>query len=155
MHRFSVLFLAFVPLILLSCAKEPLKQAGLQGESTLGAVRELASAYERRDLEAFMDRVASGFPQRDALRGTVENVFAAYQNIRFTVQYRKMLVAVQHKGNISATFTWAAEWSTGSGKVVNDGGRVTFVMDPGTYKLLDIEGKTPFLPAAAPVPAKE
>jgi hypothetical protein len=155
MHRWYALFILPLTVMLASCAKEPLKQAGRQGEGILGSVRDLAKAYEQRDLEAFMDRIAPGFPGRDALRNDVENVFATYQNIRFTVQARKMLVAVEHKGNIKATFTWEGEWTTGGGRVVKDGARVTLVLDAESYKLLAVEGKNPFVPTVAPMPARE
>ncbi len=155
MHRSAVLLVALVLSILAACAREPLKEAGLQGEGAIGAVRALVSAYERRSLDEFMDLVGSGFPGRDALRGQVETVFAAYQNIRYTVQYRKMLVEAQHKGNIAVTFTWGGAWSTSGGRTVTDGGRVTLLLAPATFQLLAIEGKSPLLPVAASLPSSE
>jgi hypothetical protein len=155
MNRILVIILLPIALVLASCAREPLKQAGLQGEGTLGAVRGLTGAYEHRDLEGFMERLSPSFPERNAFRHDIENVFAAYQNIRFTVQTRKMLFTVEHKGNIRATFTWEGEWRTTGGRIVKDGGRVTFVLDAGTYKLLAIDGKVPFVPTTAPVPARQ
>jgi hypothetical protein len=155
MRRFLVLVLIPFSLLVASCAKEPLKEAGLHGEGTLGAVRDLAKTYERRDPEAFMDRVAPAYPDREAFRRSLEGVFASYQNIRFTVQYAKMLVAVEYKGNIKATFTWECEWNTGGGKTVRDGSRVSLVFDAGTYKLLAVDGKNPFIPAPTPVPARQ
>jgi hypothetical protein len=141
----SILLLAAA--LLAGCAKEPLKQAGLQGESTIGAVRDLVASYERRDLDAFLDRVAPGYPDRDGLRKRVENVFGAFQTIAFKVQYQKAVITVQHKGNIKAVFTWEGEWRTGGGRVVKDGARVTLVFDAAAYKLVEIEGKNPFIPA--------
>ena len=155
MQRFLALVLIPFSLLAASCAREPLKQAGLQGEGVLGAVRGLAGAYEHRDLEAFMDRISPAYVDRDALRSDAEKVFAAYQNIRCTIQTRKMLVEVEHKGNLKATFTWEGEWRTGGGKIVTDGARSTFVLDPGTYKLLAVDGKNPFVPKAMPRPLRE
>lgn len=148
MKRRSYAFI--IPLLatlaLMGCAKEPLKQAGLQGEASLGAVRDLISAYERRDLEAFLDKVSPSFPDRDGLQKAVENAFGTYQTIAFKVQYQKILAVVQYKGNIKTTFTWEGEWRTSGGRIVKDGARVTLALDPATYKLLAIEGKNLFLP---------
>jgi hypothetical protein len=155
MNRILALLLLAVPLLFASCAKEPLKQAGIQGEATLEAVRGLTSAYEHRDLEGFLDRVSPAYDGRETLRKEVEKVFAAYQNIGFTVQTRKMLFTVEHNGNIRATFTWEGEWRTTGGRIVKDGARVTFVLDAGTYKLLYIDGKNPFVLSTTPMPARQ
>ena len=153
MIRKAVSLVLLAAAVLGGCAKEPLKQAGLQGESTLGAVRDLVSAYERRDLDAFLDKVSPSYPGRDGLRRDVENIFGTYQNIALTVQYQKILATVLYKGNIKATFTWAGEWRTSGGRIVKDGARVTLVLDPATYKLLGIEGKNLFTPSENPTPA--
>jgi hypothetical protein len=156
MNRSSVLALVFLLFAALtSCAKEPLKDAGTLGESTLGAVRNLASAYARRDLDGFMERVAPAYPDRDAFRKSVDGVFSTYQSIRFTIQERKMLIESEFKGNIQATFTWEGEWKTSGGKILTDGARVTLVLDAKNFRLLSIEGKDPFLPATTPVPAHQ
>ena len=155
MNRVLALILLPLALLLSSCAKDPLKQAGLQGEGTLEAVRGLANAYERRDLDGFMDRVSPVFDGRDALKAEVEKIFATYQNIGFSVQTRKMLFTVEHKGNLLATFTWEGEWGTTGGRIVKDGARVTFVLDAGTYKLLSIDGKNPFVLSTTPMPTRQ
>jgi hypothetical protein len=85
----------------------------------------------------------------------VEKVFSAYQTIRFKLHFTKILVMVQEKGNIKATFTWEGEWQSTGGKIVKDGARVTLVFDPGTYKLLGIDGKNMFIPSDAPAPARQ
>lgn len=152
MNRRSVYVVLLLPALLLAaCAREPLKAAGQQGENTLAGVRDIASAYERRDIEAFMERVASAYPERDTFRKEVDNIFSTYQTVRFTAQFRKMLVTVQHKGNIKATFTWEGEWISSGGKVLKDGARITLILDPAQFKLLGIEGKNPFLPQATPL----
>ena len=153
MIRKAVYLVLLAASLLGGCAKEPLKQAGLQGESTLGAMRDLISAYERRDLEAFLDKVSPSFPGRDSFQKDVENIFGTYQTISLTIQYRKILATVQYKGNIKATFTWEGEWRTSGGRIVKDGARVTLVLDPATYKLLGIEGKNLFTPSDNPGPA--
>jgi hypothetical protein len=71
--------------------------------------------------------------------------------VRFTAQFQKMLVNVLFKGNIKATFTWQGEWKTSGGKIVKDGARITLVLDKASYKLLDVEGKNPFVPQATPM----
>ena len=38
---------------------------------------------------------------------------------------------------------------------VKDGARVTLVLDAGTYKLIDIEGKNLFIPSEGPSPSRQ
>ena len=94
MRRTSpVLILLTALLLFASCATEPLKQAGMQGESTLGLVRDLASAYERKDIEAFMEKVSPAYPDRDGFRRSLEGVFSSYQTIGMKVQYTRLLIS--------------------------------------------------------------
>jgi hypothetical protein len=156
MRRTSpILFLPAVLLLIASCAPEPLKQAGMQGESVLGLVRDLASAYERKDIESFMEKVSPAFPDRDGFRRSVENVFSAYQTIRQKVQYTRLQITVPAKGDIKMTFTWEGEWHTLGGKIIKDGARSMLLLDKGTFKLLGIEGKNPYLPVQNPVPVRQ
>ncbi len=141
-------------LVLASCASTPPKQAAIQGEGALAAVRDLQKAYEKRDIDAFMDLVSSAYPGREAFRKDLEKTFAAYQTIQFSIQDTRMLVMVQYQGTIKTVFPWTAEWRSSGGKIVKDGGRVTLVHDPGTYKLLAVEGKNPYIPVEATMPGK-
>ena len=154
-RSFAAAITLFLVFLISSCSTVPLGKAGLQGEGTLGAIRDLTGAYERRDLDAFMEKVAPAYPEREAFRTSVEKVFSAYQTIRFKLHFTKILVMVQDKGNIKATFTWEGEWQTTGGKIVKDGARVTLVLDPGTYKLLGIDGKNLFIPSDSPAPARQ
>lgn len=150
-----LLLLLSLALVSSSCGKVPLGPAGLQGENVLAAVRDLTKSYEGRDLDAFMEKVSSAYPDREAFRTSLEKVFSAYQTISFKLHYTKMLIMIQDKGNIKVTFTWEGEWKTSGGKIVKDGARVTLVLDPGAYRLLGIDGKNPFLPSEKPVPVRE
>ncbi len=154
-QSFSAFIILVLTITLSSCGTVPLEKAGLQGEGVLAAVRDLTSAYERRDLDAFMEKVAPAYPEREAFRTSVEKVFAAYQTIRLKLRFTKMLVIVQDKGNSKTTFTWEGEWSTPGGKIVKDGARVTLVFDPGVYKLLGIEGKNLYVPSENPAPVRQ
>ena len=154
-HSFSTIIVFILALMMSSCSTVPLGKAGLQGEGTLGAIRDLTGAYERRDLDAFMEKVAPAYPEREAFQTSVEKVFTTYQTIDLKLHFTKILVMVQEKGNIKATFTWEGEWQTTGGKIVKDGARVTLVFDPGTYKLLGIDGKNMFIPSDAPAPARQ
>ena len=58
-RAFNALLSIILAVMASSCAKEPLKQAGLQGEHTYAVIRDLNSAYERRDLDAFMEQRGS------------------------------------------------------------------------------------------------
>ena len=157
MYRKLAILLFSLSLVLVSssCGKTPLWPVGLQSENVLSTVRDLAKAYERRDIDAFMEKVSTAYPDREAFRTSVEKVFATYQTISFKLHYTKMLVMIQDKGNIKATFTWEGEWKSSGGKIVKDGARVTLVLEPGVYKLLGIEGKNPYLPSEKPIPARE
>ena len=153
-RSFAAVITLLLALMISSCSTVPLGKAGIQGESTLAAIRDLTGAYERHDLDAFMEKVATAYPERDAFRTSVEKVLSTYQTIRFKLHFTKVLVMVQEKGNIKATFTWEGEWRTTGGKIVKDGARVTLVFDPGTYKLLAIDGTNMFIPSDSPVPAR-
>jgi hypothetical protein len=154
-HSFSTIIVFILALMMSSCSTVPLGKAGLQGEGTLGAIRDLTGAYERRDLDASMEKVAPAYPEREAFQTSVEKVFTTYQTIHLKLHFTKILVMVQEKGNIKATFTWEGEWQTTGGKIVKDGARVTLVLDPGTYKLLGIDGKNLFIPSDSPAPARQ
>ena len=145
----------FLALMLSSCGTVPLGKAGLQGENVLSAVRELTGAYEKRNIEAFMEKISTAYPDREGFGKSVETIFSTYQSIHIKLHYTKILVMVQEKGNIKATFTWEGEWQTSGGKIVKDGARVTLVFDPGTFKLLGIDGKNMFIPSDSPVPARQ
>jgi hypothetical protein len=143
-------------LLISSCSgMAPLGKAGLQGEGVLAAIRDLTGAYERRDLDTFMDKISTAYPDREGFGKSVEKIFSTYQSIHLKLHYTKILVMVQEKGNSKATFTWEGEWQTTGGKIVKDGARVTLVFDPGTYKLLGIDGKNMFIPSDAPSPARQ
>ena len=154
-YSFCAVIVLVLALMISSCSTVPLGKAGLQGEGTLSAVRELTSAYEKRDIDVFMDKISTAYPDREVFGKSVEKIFSTYQSIHIKVHYTKILVMVQEKGNIKATFTWEGEWQTTGGKIVKDGARVTLVFDPGTYKLLGIEGKNMFIPSDNPVPARQ
>jgi len=102
-----------------------------------------------------MEKVSPAFPDRDGFRRSVENVFSAYQTIRQKVQYTRLQITVPAKGDIKMTFTWEGEWHTLGGKIIKDGARSMLLLDKGTFKLLGIEGKNPYLPVQNPVPVRQ
>jgi hypothetical protein len=115
-----LLFSLLLVLVSASCGKAPLGPVGLQGDNVLAAVRDLAKSYERRDLDAFMEKVSTAYPDRESFRTSVEKVFASYQTISFKLHYTKMLVMIQDKGNIKTTFTWEGEWKSSEGRRTGD-----------------------------------
>jgi len=152
----SAVIALFLALTLSSCGKVALGPVGIQGENVLSAVRDLKGAYERRDIDSFMDKVSTAYPDREGFQRQVERIFSTYQTIRLRLHDNKMIVMVQNKGNIKATFTWEGEWKTSGGRIVKDGARVTLVLDPGVYKLLSIEGTNLFVPSESSlVPAQK
>jgi hypothetical protein len=150
-RSFTAVIALFLALMISSCGKVALGPVGLQSEKILSAVRELKGAYERRDIDAFMDKVSTAYPDREGFKRKVETIFSTYQNIRLKLHDNKMFVLIQDKGNIKATFTWEGEWKTSGGRIVKDGARVTLVLDPGVYKLLNIEGTNMFVPSEGPI----
>lgn len=126
--------------------KKPPEPSAYQGKKVLSVVRDLAQAYEKRDLGGFMDLVAKGYGGREAFEGSIRQVFSKYDSIHFTFQSAKMLVMVPDRGNIKAAVNWDGEWRTAKGGFSKDGGRVTLVFDPGDFRVLAIEGKNPFMP---------
>jgi hypothetical protein len=150
-RSFTAVIALFLALMISSCGKVALGPVGLQSEKILSAMRELKGAYERRDIDAFMDKVSTAYPDREGFKRKVETIFSTYQNIRLKLHDNKMIVLIQDKGNIKATFTWEGEWKTSGGRIVKDGARVTLVLDPGVYKLLNIEGTNMFVPSEGPL----
>jgi hypothetical protein len=150
-RSFTAVIALFLALMISSCGKVALGPVGLQSEKILSAMRELKGAYERRDIDAFMDKVSTAYPDREGFQRKVETIFSTYQSIRFKLHDNKMIVLIQDKGNIKATFTWEGEWKTSGGRIVKDGARVTLVLDPGVYKLLNIEGTNLFVPSEGPL----
>jgi len=139
-----------------ACGKAPLGPVGLQSEKVISSVRDLKSTYERRDIDAFMDKISTTYPDRENFQRQVEKIFSTYQNIRFKLHDNKMLVVIPDKGNIKATFTWEGEWKTAGGRVVKDGARITLVLDPGSYRLVGIDGTNMFVPSeVSVVPSKK
>jgi len=141
--------------VISSCATSPLGKAGLQGEGTLAAIRDLTGAYEQRKFDAFMEKISTAYPDRDGFGKSVDKIFSTYQIIRYKLHFTKIIVLVQDKGNIKATFTWEGEWKTTGGRIVKDGARVTLVFEPDGYKLVGIDGKNMFIPSDSPTPARQ
>ena len=154
-RSFAVVLTLLLVLVISSCATAPLGKAGLQGEGTLAAVRGLTGAYEQRNLDAFMEKISTTFPDRDGFGKSVETIFSTYQTIRYNLLFTKIIVTVQDKGNIKATFTWEGTWKTTGGRIVKDGARVTLIFDPDGYKLVGIDGKNMFIPSEGPTPARQ
>ena len=126
--------------------KKPPDQSAIKSKNVLSALRDIRSAYEKKDLSSFMDNVAPGYQDREALSKSLAAVFLKNETIHFNIQYTKMLIMVQEKGPIKATFNWDGEWLAVGGTTQKNGGRVTLVFDPGSFKLMSIDGKNPFVP---------
>ncbi len=139
---FSTLFLLAASA---ACSKKPLTGAALQGESTLSMLRALSAAYEAKNSASFMKHIDERFKDKASLETELEKIFKAYQSIRFAVQPLKMLVVVEQRGPVRTTFNWEGEWQTPGGRIVKDGGRVTFELDAVSYRLTAIDGRNPFL----------
>jgi len=63
--------------------KKPPEPGAYQGKKILSVVRDLAQAYEKRDLDGFMDLIAKGYEGREAFEGSIGRVFSKYDSVRF------------------------------------------------------------------------
>jgi hypothetical protein len=137
-------------------SKKPPEQAAVRSKNVLSTLREMSKAYEKKDLDGFLANVSGAYPDRDKFAKTLASVFAKYETIRFNIQYAKMIIMIEQKGPVKATFTWDAEWKMSGGDMMKDGGRVNLVFEQGTFKLSSIDGKNPFFaqPGEAPAGSK-
>jgi len=143
----SLIFAVLMFLSAVACSKKtPPTQAALQTQGALLTLRDLTGAYENKQLSSFMDKVSKDYPGRQAFSESVAGIFTKYDTIRFTVHYTKLVVMIDEKANMKIKFNWDGEWQTTGGKIVKDGGGVSFVFDPKGARLLSLEGKNPFIP---------
>jgi hypothetical protein len=141
-----ILLALSVLLPITACSKKPPQVVTRQAGSSLETLRDMTTAYEKKDLGGFLDAVSVDFPEREALSNAVTGAFKKYATIRFTVQYTKMLIMIDDKGRVKLAFTWDGEWQTAGGRIMKDGGRVTFALDPKGTRITAIEGRNPFVP---------
>jgi hypothetical protein len=135
--------------------KKPPEQAAVKSKNVLSVLRGMNKAYEQKDLDAFMSDVSASFPDQAAFAKSLTGVFAKYETVHFNIQYARMLILIEDKGPIRTTFTWDAEWLSSKGGALKDGGRVTLVFDSGSFKLISIDGKNPFLAQPGETPGKQ
>ncbi len=126
-------------------SKKAPDQTATQSKNVLSVLRELSRFYEKKDLDAFLSDVSPAYPDRAAFAKALTAVFGKYETIQFNIQYSRLIILIEQKGPLRATFTWDAAWQLPGGKLLKDGGRVTLVLDQGNFKLLSIDGKNPFL----------
>lgn len=148
-------FLALFALLLVAPAcseKKPPEQAVIKTKNALSSLRDLGAAYEKKDLSAFMANVASAYDGREAYSKSLAAVFSKNDSIRFNIQYAKMLIMAEESGRIKTTFNWDGEWHAVDGTNQKNGGRVTLIFETGSFKLLSIDGKDPFVPQPVELP---
>jgi hypothetical protein len=157
MNRILAFFAVFAMLIVFpACSsKKPPEQAAIKSKNVLSVLKAMNKSYEQKDLDAFLSDVSASYPGRQAFAKSLTEVFAKYETVHFNVQYAKMLIVIEEKGPIRTTFTWDAEWLTGGGGALKDGGRVTLVFEPVSFKLASIDGKNPFLAQPGETPGKQ
>ena len=153
---FALLFIAALLFAASACSeKKPPEPAAIKGKNVLSALRDMQSAYEKKDLSAFMDNVAPGYQDREAFSRSLAAVFLKNETIHFNIQYTKMVIMLEERGAIKTTFNWDGEWLAVGGTTQKNGGRVTLVFDPGSFKLMSIDGKNPFVPQPVEMPGKQ
>ncbi len=135
--------------------KKPPTQVGVKSGGVISTLRDLSHMFEKKNLPGFMNSVSDSYKDRQAFSASLASLFAKYENVRFTVQYTKMLIMIDEKWMTKAAFNWDSEWQTAGGSVQKNGGRVTFVFDPKDSKLVSIDGKNPFFPQTVEKPGKQ
>ncbi len=156
MHRLLPLtFLIALLVVSPACSsKKAPDQAATQSKNVLSALREMSRSYEKKDLDAFLSDVSPAYPDRAAFAKALTAVFGKYDAIQFNVQYGRLIILIAQKGPIRATFTWDAAWHMSGGAILKDGGRVTLVLDPDTFKLISVDGRNPYLAQPGETPGK-
>ncbi len=150
-------FLMVIILLLTASAcsgKKPPEQIAVKSRNILSVLREMSKSYEQKKLDAFLSDVSNAYGDRESFAKSLTAVFSKYETIHFNIQYAKMIIMIEEKGRIKATFTWDGEWTAAGGTIVKDGGRVTLVFEPDNVKLASIEGKNPFLAQPGETPGK-
>ncbi|HYA86062.1 MAG TPA: hypothetical protein VEI57_03215 [Nitrospirota bacterium] len=136
-------------------AKKPIEQTAYKSKTVLTVLRDLDKYYEKKDLDSFMSDVAMSYVDRDAFAKSIAGVFSKYELIHFNIQFSKMIILIDQASKMRVTFTWDAEWTVAGGTSVKDGGRVTFIFEPGDFKLISIDGKNPFLAQPGETPGSK
>ena len=153
-----LLALLVIPALLFTTSacsgKKPPEQTAVKSKNVLAVIRNIGRAYEKKDLSPFMAEISPRFPEREPFSGSLAAVFSKNDTIHFNIQYAKMIIVIEDKGPIKASFNWDAEWLATGGTTQKNGGRVTLVFEPGSFKLLSIDGKNPFLPQPVETPGK-
>ena len=129
--------------------KKPPEQALAKSKNVLSTLRELNRSYDAKNLDAFMADVSDAYTGRDAFSRELGSVFKRSASVRLSIHYNKMVIMMDQTGKLKPTFTWDAEWVGADGASQKDGGRVTLVFESGSFKLLSVDGKNPFLPQPA------
>ena len=148
MNRILAFLIAATLLLTVSaCSEKKLPAvAAAKSKNMLTVLRELNSAYQKKDLDGFMAQVAPLYPDREALSSSLAAAFGKFETVSLNIQYTNMLIMIEEKGNVRTTFNWDGAWSKTGGNIQKDGGRVTLIFAPGDFKLLAIDGKNPFVP---------
>ncbi len=150
-------FLTVIILLLTASAcsgKKPPEQTAVKSRNILSVLRAMSKSYEQKNLDAFLSDVSKAYSDRESFAKSLTTVFSKYETIHFNIQYAKMIIMIEDKGRIKATFTWDGEWTAAGGAIVKDGGRVALVFEPDSFKLASIEGKNPFLAQPGETPGK-
>ena len=141
-----VLISAFLFTVSACGEKKPPDPSAVKSKNVLSVLKDMTQSYEKKTLVSFMSNVSDGYPEKEAFSTTLASIFANYEAIHFNIQYTRMFILVQDRGQIKVTCNWDAEWLAAKGTSQKSGGRVTFAFDPGNFKLVAIEGNNPFIP---------
>lgn len=146
----SVVAVSIFLLMAPACSsKSPRTPPGIEGNRIINALKDLSSAYEKKDLSGFMHLVSDEYPEKQAFASSLESVFSRYKSIQFAVHFSNMLITVEDRGMTRAAFNWNGSWESPGGNTLRNSGRTIFVFEPKGAVLVLIEGRNPFLPQPA------
>ena len=143
-------------LVLLFCfyacsSKVPLDRSGMQAKNVLAVLNDMSKFYETKNLSSFTSNISERYVDRESFSNSLASLFTKYEAIHFKIYHTKMLIVIQENGQIKVSCNWDAEWFTSGGTSQKGGGRVTFIFEQNTTKLLAIEGPNPFIPIERPI----
>ncbi len=124
----------------------PPTPAGIEGNKTVEALRDLSNMYGKKNYAGFMSMISDRYPERKAFAASIESIFSGYQAVQFTIQFTKMFITVEDRGATKASFNWESSWEKPGGSILRNSGRATFVFESNEAKLVAIDGKNPFIP---------
>ncbi len=131
-------------MVLSACSGAPkLSDDGRLVRDVNALVTDLGRAYERRDMAAFMEKVATQFPERAAFQRTTEAVVGRFDRIEMTFTVER----VHLEGKTATVFLhWDGQWRAAAAAPLIRQGTARFVVATDQAPtLVAVSGDNPFV----------